>query len=98
MEFKDILSNLMKERGISMSQLAKDTGIAKSSVHGFINGAEPPLNKVKTLAEYFKVSMDYMSTGEIYVGDPLEQLLKVEIHKACYEITVKKIVNKNGKD
>lgn len=96
MEFKDVLTSLTKERGVTLSQLAKDTKIAKSSLHGFLNGAEPSLSKVKVLADYFGVSMDFITTGED--RDPLGQMLKVDFHKACYEVTVKRLVRKDGKE
>lgn len=96
MEFKDVLVSLMKERNISITQLAKETRIAKSSIHGFINGAEPPLSKARTLAKYFGVSMDYMTTGE--EPDPIGQMLKVDVHKGTYEVTIKRLVTKVDKD
>jgi transcriptional regulator with XRE-family HTH domain len=96
MEFKQVLSSLIEEKGITLSQLAKDTGIAKSSLHGFVNGAEPSLSKLKTLAEYFGVSMDFITSGKD--SDPLGQLLKIDVHKASYEVTIKRLVRKDGKE
>lgn len=96
MEFKDVLNSLMRERGITLTKLAKDTGIAKSSIHGFMNGAEPPLTKAKALAEYFGVSLDFMTTGK--ESDPIGQMLKVDIHKGTYEVTIKRLVSKVEKE
>jgi len=95
MDFKVILASLMEERGITLTQLAKGTGIAKSSLHGFINGAEPSLSKVKALAEYFGVSMDFITSGK--ESDPIGQLLKVDVHKGTYEVTIKRLVSKGEK-
>lgn len=96
MEFKAVMASLMKEKGVSLTQLAKDTGIAKSSLHGFLNGAEPSLSKVRTLADYFGVTMDFITKGED--SDPIGQLLKVDVHKATYEVTIKRLVRKEGKE
>lgn len=96
MEFKDVLASLMEEKEITLNQLAKDTGIAKSSLHGFLNGAEPSLSKLQVLAKYFKVSMDFITTGQD--ADPIGQMLKVDIHKATYEVTIKRLVRKEGKE
>lgn len=96
MEFKDVLASLVEEREITLSQLAKDTGIAKSSLHGFLNGAEPSLSKLQVLAKYFEVSMDFITSGED--KDLIGQLLKVDIHKATYEVTIKRLVRKEGKE
>ncbi|MCM2350175.1 MAG: helix-turn-helix domain-containing protein [Bacteriovoracaceae bacterium] len=96
MEFKTILTSLMKERGVTLSQLAKDTKISKSSLHGFLNGAEPSLSKVQALAKYFGVSMDFITTGE--ESDPIGQLLKVDVHKGTYEVTIKRLVRKDSRE
>lgn len=93
MEFKDVLSSLMKERGITLSTLAKETKMAKSSLHGFINGAEPSLSKVKALADYFGVSMDFITNGED--RDPVTEMLKAEVHKGIYEVTIKRLARKD---
>lgn len=86
MQFKNILESLMLKKGISLSKLAKDTGISKSSLHGFLNGAEPTMSKIKVLADYFNVSMDYLSTGENY---------RYESFNSTFEITIKKVTNKD---
>ncbi len=96
MEFKEVLQSLMKEKGISITELAKQTRIAKSSIHGFLNGAEPPLSKIKSLSEYFGVSMDFLCTGK--ESDPIGQLLKVDVHQGTYEVTIKRLVTKKNKD
>lgn len=96
MEFKDVLVSLMKEKGITLSQLAKETKIAKSSLHGFLNGAEPSLSRVRGLAEYFGVSMDFITTGKD--ADPIGQMLKVDVHKGTYEISIKRLVSKGSSD
>jgi transcriptional regulator with XRE-family HTH domain len=96
MEFPAILSSLMKDKAKSITALAKDTGISKSVLHGYLNGSEPSLSKIKLLAAYFGVSMDFMCTGEESI-DPVAQMLKVDVHKGTYEITVKRLVHKKEK-
>lgn len=86
MQFPNTLENLMLKKGISLSRLAKDTGISKSSLHGFLNGAEPTMSKIKVLADYFQVSMDYLSTGKNF---------KYESFDSTFEITIKKVTNKD---
>ena len=86
MQFPNTLENLMLKKGISLSRLAKDTGISKSSLHGFLNGAEPTMSKIKVLADYFQVSMDYLSTGENF---------NYESFNSTFEITIKKIKSKD---
>ena len=96
MEFPEILSGLMKDKGKSITALAKDTGISKSVLHGYLNGSEPSLSKIKLLAAYFGVSMDFMCTGLESI-DSVAHMLKDEIHKGTYEITIKRLVSKKEK-
>jgi transcriptional regulator with XRE-family HTH domain len=94
MEFKDVLESLMANKEVSITKMAKDTGISKSSIHGFLNGAEPQLSRLKDLAEYFGVSIDFLSTGNGHVFELAEQTLTVSVQKKQYEVIIKKIGSK----
>lgn len=96
MEFKEVLEDLMSKRELTISQLAKDTGISKSSIHGFLNGVEPQLSRMLTLANYFSVSLDFLTTGTGHAYELLDQTLTVYVEKKQYEVTIKKI-RKNHK-
>lgn len=95
MKFKATLSSLMEERGYSLGALAKESRISKSSLHGYLQGAEPSLANMMKLAKFFNVSLDYLATGMNV--DPLEQMLKVQVHSGLYEVNIKRVV-KNEKD
>lgn len=96
MEFREVLADLMGKRELTLSKLSRDTGIPKSSLHGFLNGVEPQLSRIKILANYFGVSLDFISTGSGHVYELLDQTLTVHVQKTQYEITIKKI-GKNSK-
>lgn len=92
MEFKTTLNSLMEKRGYSLGLLAKEAGISKSSLHGYLQGAEPSLTNMMKLARFFGVSLDYLATGK-KIG-PVEQMLKVQFHDVLYEVNIKKVVEK----
>lgn len=51
---------LLKETGKSAYQVSKDTGIAQSVLSGWKNGrSNPKVDKLKILADYFGVSIEY---------------------------------------
>lgn len=61
MTFSDILRHLIEERGLTQKQLAKDLHIAGSTLGGYVQGtSEPDFNTLRTLAQYFEVSADYL--------------------------------------
>lgn len=51
---------LCNERGVTSYRVAKDTGIAQSTLSDWKSGiSNPKLDKLKILAEYFGVSIEY---------------------------------------
>lgn len=61
MEFKDILRDLRKEKGITQEKLAKDINFSLSVVNKWENGKKSPsVDAIKILAKYFCVTTDYL--------------------------------------
>ena len=58
--FYDIIEHLCKERGIYVTQLASDIGVSKSNVTNWKNGSVPRSDKVRKIADYFGVTVDYL--------------------------------------
>ena len=56
------LAYLMKERGISQQDLAKEIGCSKSTISRFISGAKGTLTheQVLKIARLFNVSTDFL--------------------------------------
>ena len=58
--FTERLKELRIEKGLSLVQLAKETGISKSAISFWENGDRiPTALHIITLAKYFEVSADY---------------------------------------
>lgn len=92
MKFTKVLNELIQESGVTIGEVARSTGMAKSTLHNLMNGTEPSLTKVQSLAEFFGVTIDYLTTGRESTGDPFENVIKASVHKGVYEVTIKKIV------
>ena len=61
MEFKDILLDLRKEKGICQITLAKELGVSKGAISFWETGQrEPTMQYLKKIAVYFGVSTDYL--------------------------------------
>ena len=59
--FKDRLKELREEKGISQSQLAKETGLNQASISLLEGGRRvPTAPTIITLAKYFEVTTDYL--------------------------------------
>lgn len=59
--FKDILLNLMLEKGINQKELSEYTGIAPTTISGWINSNRlPDYSSLKKLRTFFCVTADYL--------------------------------------
>lgn len=59
--FKDILKNLMEEKGINQRQLSFSANILPTTISGWLNeGRLPDYNALIKLSNYFEISADYL--------------------------------------
>ena len=57
----EIFAQLLKERDVTPYQVSKATGVAQSSLSDWKNGkSKPKIDKMKKIAEYFNVSVEYL--------------------------------------
>lgn len=87
------LMALLEEKDISMSKMALDVDIAKSTIHNWVTGGEPTLSKVVIIADYLGVTVDYLATGktETSIKDDAVEVIQAEIKsKGFYEIRIVK--------
>lgn len=60
-----IFEMLCDKNGIKPYKVGKETGIATSTLSDWKNGkSRPKQDKLKLIADYFNVSVDYLMTGE----------------------------------
>ena len=61
----NIFENLLKMNNTTVYRVSKETGIAASTFSDWKSGRSvPKLDKIKLIATYFDVPLDYMLTGE----------------------------------
>lgn len=61
MQFGDILRELLEEKEISQKQLAAELNLLAPTLGRYIrNEREPDIETIKTIANYFGVSIDYL--------------------------------------
>ncbi len=61
-KFKSRLKELRLEKGINQIQLADQLNVSKGIISFWENGLrEPTLSNLTNIAEYFDVSMDYLT-------------------------------------
>lgn len=62
MKSYEIFASLLTQRGIKAVDVSRQTGIATSTLSEWKKGkTEPKIDKMQKLADYFNVSLDYMT-------------------------------------
>lgn len=57
----EIFAQLLEERNVTPYQVSKATGVAQSSLSDWKTGkSKPKIDKMKKIAEYFNVSVEYL--------------------------------------
>jgi len=61
MKFGEVLQLLMKENNVTLRQLSDDLHISQSMLNNFLRCTwEPEFKMLKHIADYFRVSTDYL--------------------------------------
>lgn len=88
------LKRILDEKGISISELAKKTGVPKSTIMTWLSGRTPDLIQLDKVTQFLNVSIDEVAFNrkrEDLLGEIFE---KVEVHSGLYEISIKKVNSK----
>ncbi len=61
----DIFEKLCEEKGVTPYRVCKETGITTATISNWKAGRYvPKADKMKKIADYFDVTVDYLMTGE----------------------------------
>lgn len=64
-----IFEELLQKHGVSTYKVSKETGIAQSVFSSWKNGiSTPKQDKMQKIADYFNVSVEYLTTGKEQEG------------------------------
>ncbi|MCC8024291.1 MAG: helix-turn-helix domain-containing protein [Clostridium sp.] len=64
MSLSDRIQQLSEAKGISQSELEKTLGFGKGTISKWKGATVPSADKLLKIAEYFKVTLDYLMTGK----------------------------------
>jgi transcriptional regulator with XRE-family HTH domain len=88
------LKKIMKEKRISVKVLSRDSGVAVSTLHEWLNGRTPrdPV-QAKKVADVLGVSLNRLLFDEADMSESinLNQILKQDIFSGVYEINIRKV-------
>lgn len=61
----EIFAELCRNKGVTPNEVAKAIGASQSTFSDWKHGSQPRPNRIKAIADYFGVSVDYLMSGEI---------------------------------
>jgi len=91
MQLGRVLTELLKERRLSLRELARASGVSASTLSEWTTNRAPNPVKLKKVAEYLGVSVHFLLFGCEDNQNPIEKILKESVFQGTYEITVKKV-------
>lgn len=92
MQLKYVLKDILKEKDISVAQLARATRVPRQTLDNWMSGQEPrSLRQVKDVADYLHVSLDYLCFGE-RGSDPFLNFFESEINAGVFEVVLRRVV------
>jgi transcriptional regulator with XRE-family HTH domain len=97
MELKKNLKKLINDDKITVARLSKETGVPTQTLHNWMLGAEPrSLAQVKTVADYFNVTLDALCFGENSGKNISSEKNKIEqyaeeINAGIFEVVLRKV-------
>lgn len=90
MKLKQNLKRLLADNDMSAAQLARKTGVAKTTLSEWLSGGNPrDLNKVKLVADVFDLTIDELCFGTSEKKSPLKEL-EEEIFAGNFDVILRK--------
>lgn len=93
MVIKTILKKLIKEKGLTITNLSRATKVPLQTLHGWLNGSEPKnLRQVKAVADYLEVDLDYLCFGiKPKISKSSLEEFSDEINAGVFEVVLRRI-------
>ena len=87
-----VLQQLLKEKNMSMRELAKISGVPASNLTEWSANRSPknPL-QVKKVAEALGVTMHFLLFGEDDSQEPIQKIMKENFFEGTFEISIKRV-------
>lgn len=74
----EVIKSLCDERGIALTALEKQLGFSRGSLGKLKSGIKPSAERLQKIADFFNVSVEYLSTGKqpenYYLNDETAQI------------------------
>lgn len=96
MKLKNNLKSLLEGHEITLTELAKETGVPKQTIHNWLCGTEPKsLGHVRPVAKYFDLTIEELCFGDEEKKSVSEkstfETYEEEIKAGIFEVILRKV-------
>ncbi len=95
--FEKKLKSLLETHNLSVTELAKRTGVPKTNIQSWLTGTSPNVVQVDKVATYFNMTVDELVFDRKPKSSLESFLSEIHIHEGVYKVQISKLV-KNNKD
>lgn len=95
--FDKKLKSLLESHNLSVAELAKRTGVPRSTIQSWIAKATPNIYQVEKVANYFNVTVDELVFDKKPKNSVEELFTEALIHSGHYKISITKLTKKDEK-
>ena len=88
---KENLNRLIKDAGISLTELSKRAKVPKTNIHSWTAGANPQLDQLKRVADVLKVSLHELAFGSVDPYEPKTEEVLKELFTGDVRVTLHRI-------
>jgi transcriptional regulator with XRE-family HTH domain len=97
MELSRVLKKLMYDRDIKLVQVSRATKVPLTTLSNWMAGQKPrDVNQIKLVADYFKVSLDFILFNIQPSKQNIVESMKDEINAGAFEVILRPIKKHTG--
>ena len=96
--FEKKLKALLKSRNMSVTELSKETGVAKTNIQQWLTGSAPNIKQVDKVAQFFNMTIDELFFDRKSKSSLEELFTEISVHTGVYRVEIKKITKKDNND
>lgn len=89
------LKHILDSRGVSLSKLARATGVPVTTISNWLSGQSPKnIVQLKKVADHFKISIEELvfGTQSINKTSVLDEYVRNEIYAGVYEVVLRRLI------
>lgn len=93
MELKTVLRKIVREKGLTITDLSRSTKVPVQTLHGWLQGSEPKsIRQLKIVADYLDVDLDYLCFGIKPKSDVMKiEKFENEINAGIFEVVLRRV-------